>query len=203
MADIARTQLIPLQELTPGAVGAIRNQVIKSLVAQASRELSLPPSALVVRDLRWVGDLAAYGSAAAAATVGDWTNACTASSGYTTIATGTMADQRYVGMFGIRDLRLGWNTHTTASAPLTTPYLFTNYASLVKFNIGGADKVIWDTKSLMSYPDNPVAFSPSAVVIPQNIIYTISYYKVVTSCGTYRIQLVGVAVEPRGKVISP
>ena len=66
----ALTHLIPLEEMTPGQVGAIRNQVITQLVRQVSSELNMPPEKLVVRDVRPFRDLAMYAAGTTAATIG-------------------------------------------------------------------------------------------------------------------------------------
>jgi hypothetical protein len=115
-----------------------------------------------------------------------------------------MADQRWVAIFGVRDTRF-----TTASETMTVSFVresFNKNVSLVRVNVGGADKVIWDTTCIDMYPEQPVAFTPSPIVIPQNTIYTISFYNNwlnATDCGPSFLQLVGITVEPRGKVVSP
>ena len=209
----ARTQLVPLQEMTAGSVAAIRNQVIKALVAQASKELGLPEERLVVRDIRPGSDLnIKAGSAAATANPAEeWDFPSTATStGYEAICptTNTMANERYVALFGIRDHRLGFGLHATATAVippvagLGTVGMPSN-VSLIKINVGGADKVIWDTKCMQVYRDNLCAFTSAAVIIPQNTAYQIYYYKTTTySCPIF-MQLIGIVVEPRGKLISP
>ena len=85
--------------------------------------------------------------------------------------------------------------------------------SLVRINVGGSDKVLWDISGIYSSMEHRSGFSPSAVIIPQNSSYVISYYRMGTfEAGVYAapvtdeiawLQLVGVVVEPRGKVISP
>jgi len=213
---VAQVQLIPIQELAPGAVAAIRNQVINALVIQVSRELSLPIEQLVVRDVRPYADLQLYGDTAADVTSERW--------GYTdtgttpafvavNASTKTMADQRYVALFGVRDRHSGAVSGSATLAPLTGLANAKQVVSLVKVNVGGADKAIWDITSIYTYRDAKAGFTPSAVVIPQNASYVISYYKMgsievgaVTAPVTDEVawlQLVGIVVEPRGKVISP
>lgn len=217
-----QTQLIPIQEMTPGAVGAIRNQVINNLVAQVSRELGLPADKLVVRDIRPLLDLAMYGEAAATATSERWGYVATGTTiGFTTVTgAGTMGDQRYVAIYGVRDRGImrgasGSATISSATAAIgiASPGGYKQVISLIKINVGGADKVIWDISGVRAYTDAAVAFSPSAVVIPQNASFNIYYYRqgsievgIETAPVTDEIcwlQLVGVTVEPRGKVISP
>ena len=210
----ALTHLIPIQELAPGAVAAIRNQIINSLVAQASRELNLPPEKLVVRDVRPREDLGLYGASTTDATTELWGWTTTATSvGFTSWSgDNVMGDQRYVALFGVRDRGLYYG----ASGSATLAVALTSYktvVSLIKINVGGADKVTWDISSLRAYRDAQVGFAPTAVVIPQNTTFNISPYKsgsievgIMTSAITQEImwlELVGITVEPRGKTISP
>ncbi len=212
------TQLIPLDELTPGAVGAIRNTVIEAIVAKASKELNIPSEQLVVRDVRPATDLQLYAAGTTDSTVDEWGyDATTTSASAFTPVNGskTMGNQRYVALFGVRDLRKGIGVHTTAmslfeattlmgdATSASVPIVPGQMVSLIKINVGGADKVIWDLTGMEAY-DNPVAFTPSAVIIPQNSTFNIYYYFKTTCAGIRAyLQLVGVVVEPRGKVVSP
>ncbi len=202
--------LLPLAELTPGQVGAIRNSVIDSLVKQASQELRLSPDSLIVRDVLPVTDLAWYTTPGTAATVQDWVyNATTTSAAFVSVTgTAAMADQRYVALYGVRDLRVGLMATGPGGASATAAVTLGEVAaavSLVKINVGGSDKVIWDIKNMEAYPRWASAFAPTAVVIPQNASYNISLYKMDSAAGQKPIflQMIGVTVEPRGKVISP
>ena len=214
----ALTQLIPINELTPGSVGAIRNQIIGSLVRQVSQELSLPEDKLVVRDPRPFADLQMYSAATTDLTVDKWVYDPTtiSANAFTTVTgTKTMADQRYVALFGVRDLRFGIGVHSTAMAEdfdstgtdavaLVAHSKAGAMVTFIKINVGGADRVIWDLTSVEAYPDNLVGFTPTAVIIPQNASFNIGYY-FKTNLADLRatLQLIGVVVEPRGKVISP
>lgn len=213
MPDVARIDLLPLNEMAPGSVGAIRNQVINALVAQVSRELSLPQEKLVVRNVRPVGDLAMYSGGTTAATVEQWSyEPTTGDSGAYQTVTGdqTMADQRYVALYGVRDLRRGRGIHATVAAGtaafnIASALGLAQVVSLVRISVGGADKVIWDISAIESNTEDMVGFSPTAILIPQNASYNIAYY--FTSQGVpgavALLQLIGVVVEPRGKVVSP
>jgi len=211
---VSLTQLIPIRELTPGAVGAIRNSVIKSVVERAAREMNMPESKLVVRDIRPWADLQMCAQTVGTAkTVETWTYAVTSAAvGYESILSGSAgtaansADQRYMALFGIRDLRAGMGTHVTATVSYpeyTSSAIFPPICSLLRISVGGANKVIWDTRSLAGYKDALVAFAPSAVVIPQNTSYQIEIYKNRATGGNVNIQLIGVVVEPRGKLVAP
>lgn len=218
----ALTQLIPIQELPPGGIGAIRNQVIKALLAKAVPELHMLEENLVVRDVRPLGDLQMYSSATTDLVQELWANMSTVTAvGYLSV-TGdkTMADQRYVALYGVRDRRASMGP--TGSATVSTSvaasqghgrWLPEPLVSLIKISVGGGDKVIWDMSGLDAYMDSKVAVSPSAVIIPQNTLFNISYYKsgnfiagavaVPVTDELMFIQLMGVVVEPRGKVVSP
>lgn len=207
MDGVALTQLIPIAELAPGAVGAIRNEVINSLLEQVSRELSLPKSKLVVRDLRPVEDLTLYSTATTATTINDWifTTAASTVTGYVNIASTTMADQRYVAIFGVRDLRNVYDGKSlVAVATVAYGRSLAQVVSLIKITVGGADKAIWDITKLQAYPNQAVGISPGAVIIPQNASYAIAFYKANGISGAIaNVMLEGVVVEPRGKVTSP
>ena len=220
MATLAT--LIPIQELTPGMVGKIRNDVIQGVVALASKELSIPPTNLVVRDVRPFNDLGMYAGGTTAAAIDEWLyDATTTTANAFTSVSGakTMGDQKFVALFGIRDLRRGVGVHTTAmdlvestSIPVaaTGENAFARgilpgaVVSLVKINVGGADKVIWDLTSMEAYQDMNVGFTQAPVLIPQNVSYNLYYYFKTTAAGLRAwLQFIGVVVEPRGLTISP
>lgn len=208
-----QTQLIPVQEMNPAQIAAIRNSVINQVVALASRELGKPESDLVVRDIQPYTDLG-WDYATDTVTAGtseSWEHDVTTTTvGYNSVTgSETMADQRYVAIFGVRDLRYGVGAtgSATAQGGFCKPL---QMASLIKFTIGGGISAIWDVESMSAYHFDQAAFSPAAVVIPQNTSLNISFYMKNKSmedeaglAGTIWLQLIGVTVEPRGKVISP
>ena len=201
----ALTQLIPISELAPGAAGAIRNQVISALLALASKELTMPEEKLVVRDLRPVEDLALYSTGTTVSTINDWlfTTAATTVTGFVAInnVATAMADQRYVAIYGVKDLRMAYGTKQAAAATIVAGC---QAVSLIKINVGGGDKAIWDLSKLQAYPEQIVGITPGGVIIPQNASYTISLYKSQgTASMVTAIVLEGVVVEPRGKTTSP
>lgn len=217
--SVAQTQLIPLQELTPGTITEIRNSVITRLVALASKELNIPQNAFVVRDILPYTDLIWQFSTTSKGTNEAWERNMTESSvGYVTVATGNMTNQRFVAIFGIRDGRVGEGASATVvTVEIPTPatsnagdVLYLQPISLVKFTIGGGIRAIWDVTCMSSYADM-VAFSPSAIIIPQNAAFDIAFYKQDTTIGGSMsssaeipvfLQMAGVTVEPRGKTIS-
>ena len=219
MPGIANTQLIPVQELTPGQIGAIRNEAIGFVVGRAMKELGLAQDRLVVRDIRPVADLAMYSNDTSAATLERWVyGASAAASGFVAVSptTGTMGDNKFVCVFGVRDLggNIGKDTGGASATSPATDISNPAHISFVKFNIGGADKVIWDVSGVRAYAGSWAAFSPSPVLIPQNTGFVLYYYlychyACVASMGALLadseqfLQLLGVTVEPRGLTISP
>ena len=211
----AVTILVPLAEMTPGQVGAIRNAIIDRLVADVAAELNVSPRDLVVRDPRPFNDLQMYAGSTTDSVVNEWLyDATTTTANAYTSVTGNkvMADQRWVALFGVRDLRRGQGMHSTAMDSQATAMVLAaaldqlpNMVSFIKLSVGGGDKAIWDISCLEAYgPESMVGFTPGAVVIPQNATYNLAYYFKSTVAGFRAyLQLIGVVVEPRGKVISP
>jgi len=207
MSGLALTQMIPLQELTPGQVGKIRNDAIEGTVAMASRELNLPRERLVVRDVRPVADLVLYSTGTTVSTREWWQYTIASSAAGWTAAnatTSTMGDNKFVCLFGARVPRVG---HASMAATATTDAKTEGWPeiSMVKLNVGGADKVTWDLGGMWAYGEK-VGFTPSAVVIPQNTSFVIYYYLEEPTDSVAIItffQLLGVTVEPRGLTISP
>ena len=209
-------QLIPLQEMTPGAVGAIRNQVVSALVFLVSQELNMAPDKLVCRDVRPASDLAMYAGGTTTSTVDEWLYdaTTTTANAFTAVsAAATMGDQRYVALFGVRDIRGRVGVHSTAmgvalidtggGTDYTARPLPAAVVSFIQLQVGGANKVIWDVNSIESY-DTPVGFSPSPVVIKQNVSYQIQYLFNTTIAGLRTwLQLIGIVCEPRGRTITP
>ena len=171
----ALIELVPKDELSPGGAATIRTQVANALIAQAANELRIPAERLVVRDIRPLGDLD-YTYETWRERTGSTVEA------YETMTTGTMADQRYVAIYGVKDDSPGRGC-----------------VSLIRLNIGGGDRAIWNLENLNG---DGVGYSPSAVVIPPNAPYTISRW-VVIAAQLAHIILKGVVVEPRGKLVSP
>jgi len=201
----AQTLLIPTCELPPGAISQIRNQVKDALVAIASHEMKLQPKDLIVRDLRWVEDLQAYSTGTTAATVNDWTftTAAGVATGYAVVTpVANMTTNRYVALFGVRDLR--W-TYGVAQAAPTTRVALPQAVSLIKIDVGGGTRAIWDLSKVEGVIIGEMAgICSTAVIIPQNTSYQISYYKMLAVNSVIaRIVLAGLVVEPRGIVCAP
>ena len=183
VAKPTEIHLIPLSELAPGQTGHIRNGIIRSLSVIVASTLRMSPDKLVVRDIRAKDDLVIY-SVATDADIEDWAaKTGTTANVYETMATGTVGDQRWIAIYGVKD----------ASE--------SKCVSALKFNIGGGDRVIWQLQCL-NEEDGYVGFSPSVIVMPQNTIYTISRFVRMANSGSC-IVLKGLVIEPRGLVVSP
>ena len=173
----AYTQLIPSSELSAGQAAAIRNEVINKLVQLAVSQLNVTADKLVVRDIRPATDLD-FGTEDWYETTGTTTGA------FETMTTGTMGDERFVGIYGVKD----------------DPDAFGS-VSQIRFNIGGGDRAFWTLQSL-NEEDGFVGLSPAGVLISQNTPYTIARYVVRASRAAHLV-LKGVVVEPRGRTVSP
>jgi len=178
MAQATEIQLVPLAELGDGQAAYIRNQCIEIVLAKVSKELKMAPEKLIVRDIQPNVDLG-Y-------TVASWNEVTGATAGaYEEMTSGTMADMRFVALFGVKD-----------DSPEVN-------VSKVKVNLGGSDKTVWQLEALYSANgDARVGLAPTPVLIPQNKPYTISRY-VLNINSAAHIVLKGFVIEPRGRTISP
>jgi len=171
--------LIPDFELATGQAAAIRNSIIQAVVPKVARELSLTPDKLVLRDIQPSVDLTM--------TTASWfikTGATTAV--WESFSTGTLANNRYVVLYGVTDFTDVMNV------------------SKVKIAIGNSIKCIWNLENLYGYSVDGArtGLSISPVIIPQNTIYTISRW-VINANAASDITYKGFVVEPFGKVLSP
>lgn len=198
--EAINTLLIPVEELPPGSLGAIRRQVTENLLTMAATQLKVSRDTLVARDIRPQSDLD-WGSGAAAAEFTDsevtteiWNiTTDTAATGYAKMITGAstvMADQRWVAIYGIRDMKSCFATQVTQAI------------TLFKITVGNSVKAIWDTSKILCYKNNAIGICPSPIVIPQNTQFQFDGYILAVSTVCW-VSLEGVVVEPRGKVISP
>ena len=210
MSRAAQTYLVPVQEMTPGMVAEVRNSVIDQVVRIAAKELGMAEKDLVVRDVLPVNDLGFDFSAASGGTGEcNWEFAATVTTvGYATVTgASTMSNNRYVAIFGVRDLRMGIGATYGCTDQLGF-ILPPSPTSLIKFEVGGAVKAIWDTTGLSAYREM-AGFTTAPILIPQNAAYNIYFYNrpygtVGTGIAIYSyLQLIGVTVEPRGQLVSP
>ena len=203
----ANVILTPVLEMASGQVSAIRNAVVEAVVAVASRELSLPESSLVVRDIRPYTDLAFGYNTDFMATVTsiDVWGAFKTSDTYVVDGTGgafrdatvdndTMDDNKFIAIYGVRDGRV--------SIAGAEPHSAIQDISLIRFNIGNAYKAVWDMSKVQCHKNAAAGITPSAILIPQRVPYQISCYLVAGGDEQY-LQLMGVVVEPVGMTVSP
>lgn len=178
MAQATEIQLVCLPELSDGQAAYIRNTCIDIVLAKVSKELKMAPEKLIVRDIQPSVDLG-Y-------SVASWNEVTGATaSTYETMTSGTLADRRFVALYGIKDDSSEVNV------------------SKVKVNIGGSDKTVWQLEALYSANGGArIGLAPTPVLIPQNKPYTISRY-VLNTYSAAHIVLKGFVVEPRGRTISP
>lgn len=200
-----QTQMIPVTELAPGTVARIRNEVIDSVVALASAELNRPSDDFVVRDIRPQADLdwlSTTNVVSAAITTETWIGESDDAKVYhqfvgaITAASTVMADNRWIAIYGVKDMRSALNA-------IVEPAL-----SMIKVEVGGNDRAIWDLMNMYAYPEAMAAITPSAVIIPQNTSFQLYVYGGLSDDGgstdiDQYILFEGVVVEPRGKVLSP
>jgi len=198
--------LTPVSELAPGAIAAIRHEIIDILLARASRELNKPLEQLLARDLRPLDDIGWATHAdigTAELTQNEWIFTSDDSANYgafTSMVSTTydeMARDRYVSIYGVKDMRMSLN------APIAQAL------SMLKINVGGNDKVIWDLQNMQAYPNALAAICPSpGVIIPPSSAFQIYGYGCLSDDGggtdiASYIVLEGVVVEQKGKVLSP
>ena len=174
----AQVHLIPINELSVAEIGAIRNQTIAGIVQKASVEWKLTAEQIVVREIRPATDLDF--------STEDWFEVTGATiNAYETMTTGNMGDQQYLVIYGVKDDGL----------PAVT---------LLRFNIGGGDRAIWNLQGLYAVNgnDDRIGFSPSAIIVPPRNPYTISRYVRLIRSPSHLI-LKGVIVENRGRTLTP
>jgi len=175
------TQLIPIQEMSTGQPAVIRNGAIKAVVAKAAFELKISPDKLLVRALRPKSDLD-Y-------TYETWYEVTGATgAAYETMSTGGTSSKdkdRYIGIYGVQD----------ESYEINCP--------LVRIKVGNSIKAIWNLQDLYADGDGPrIGFSPSVVIIPPSVPYTIQRY-VENTYSPASITLKGFIIERIGKTYSP
>jgi len=205
MNKAVNTTLIPVAELSPGAVAKIRNDTIAVVLAKVSAEIGMPTEKLVVRDIRPFTDLGwATGATitTAVSTENHWDFSLDDSEteGAFTVLNSTsyqtMADQRFIVIYGVKDRRMA----------LATPIV--QAMSELRITTGGNVRAIWDLQKMQAYPSKMAAVTNSPVIIPQNTDYQFAGYNGISDDGgssdvVSYIMLEGFVVEPMGRVLSP
>ena len=195
--------LLPTDELPEGTIAQIRNQIKTQLLDLASIQLKIARKDLVVRDLRWVEDIAGLSAVATAAVNNNWIYTGAGAAGYVTVTGATsLPVNKFIALYGARDLR--WNYCAQAAAPtggVDSQALCQN-VSLIKIDVGGGTRAIWDLSKIQCCPEMS-GICPSAVIIQQMQSYEIWYYQTILFAAPVRIVLDGMCCEPRGLTISP
>ena len=205
MNNAVNTTLIPVAELSPGAVAKIRNDTIAVVLAKVSAEIGMPTEKLVVRDIRPFTDLGwATGATitTAVSTENHWDFSLDDSetegafTDLNSTSYQTMADQRFIVIYGVKDRRMA----------LATPIV--QAMSELRITTGGNVRAIWDLQKMQAYPSKMAAVTNSPVIIPQNTDYQFAGYNGISDDGgssdvVSYIMLEGFVVEPMGRVLSP
>jgi len=179
--------LRPVSQLRPERVDGIWKAAAQKLLALA--EEALPGKKLILRDLMPL-DLQA--------TNNEWTetSGATDNAWADTSITGTLADNRFVAIIGMKVL----------TGHVTPPI------SALKFTIGGSEVARWDlynafvayilTTSGACEHHNPECITEGPVIITQNTPFTIAEY-VIEASTAYKVALFGLVCEAEGKTIKP
>ena len=172
-------QLIPQAELATGQASAIRNGSVAAVVSMASRIFRLPKDKLVVRDIRPKEDLD-Y-------TYATWDEKTGATASlYETMMTKTIAQKRFIGIYGVMDDSPDVNV------------------SKIKITVGNSIKAIWNLENLYEMNENGprIGFSPTVIMFPELTPCLVQRY-VLNASTSANLVLKGFVVEPYGKVLSP
>lgn len=179
--------LTQIAQLPPERIDGIKTATMRKLLELA--EAALPGKKLIIRDLTPL-DLAL--------TNNEWTETSGASDNTwaDTSITGTLADDRWVAILGIKIL----SGHTTP--PI----------SALKFTVGGSEVARWDLyKAFATYilttsgavqHDNPECITEGPIIITKNTPFTVAEY-VIEASTAYKPVLFGFVCESEGKTIKP
>ncbi len=153
----------------------------QDLIDMAKKELGLSEDDLVVRQLR-PEDVIVSGTP-------QWSKTTNATGGWATAGTGwvnltntfSMADNRFVGIYGISDRS-------------------TNITQL-RIDRSGSRTRHWHIQELIPNCENNIMFVDDPVIIPQNELLTIQGYSLASA--TEYLRLIGLVVERKGLLVSP
>jgi len=157
-----------------GAALDARNKLEAELIRRASRELNLPRSELTVRELR-PEDLGLSNP--------EWTFSITGSQWNTLVNSNTIADNRFVGIYGVR-------------------YAQTGGQSVSQLKVTRAGKTVrYYHIQGVSYLENQTAYFDDPVSVDQNTTVTIEGYGTATASAE-KLVLLGLVVEKKGLLVS-
>ncbi|MBA7711518.1 hypothetical protein ES703_120484 [subsurface metagenome] len=182
---VLESQLIPVTQLKAERIDAIRKAAKDRLLELAEAALG-KDKRLIIRDLTPL-DLEATNNewVETSGTDNQWSD---------TTITGTLADNRFVVIIGVKII----DGHTTP--PI----------SALKFTVGGSEVARWDmypafklyilTTSGAINHENPLCIAEAPIFISQNIPFTVAEYVLETTTA-YVAALIGLVCEPEGKVL--
>lgn len=153
-------------------IAEVERKVEEALLDISSRELGMDKEDLVVRDADPATDFGLPTS--------EW-GMSAAATGYNTYIDTTIADNKFVGIYGVG---------RTANDEFT----------LVKFESGAKTLDIWDA-SVTDVTQTQVKAARSPIIYRQNMPCKISVYA--TAATNIKPILLAKVVEPRGKTVSP
>ena len=182
---VLESQLIPVTQLKVERIDAIRKAAKDRLLELAEAALG-KDKRLIIRDLT-PHDLEA--------TNNEWTEASGTDNQWAdTTITGTLADNRFVAILGVRVI----SGHT--AQPI----------SALKFTVGGSEVARWNMyPAFKAYTltgegatdfDNPLCIAEAPIFISQNIPFTVAEYTIENAI-TYKAALIGLVCEPEGKTL--
>ena len=157
-----------------GAALDARNKIEAALLQKATKELNLSRAELTVRELR-PEDLGL--------STPEWTHTGTAATWSSIVNAHTMADNRFVGIYGVRYAQTG--TQSFSQLEITRAGNTVRY-----YHIQGT-----------AYLEDQTQYFDDPVTIEQNTTVTIKAYPV-TTVTAEKMVLLGLVVEKKGLLVS-
>ena len=151
-----------------------RNKLADSLVNRAMKELNLSREDIILRELR--PEDVSLGTP-------EWTHSLTAATWGNIVASTTIADNRFVGIYGVRYAQTGAQS-----------------VSQLKVNRKGADVRYWQIQGV-AQTENGILFFDDPVIADQNTTLAITGYPVTTAAAE-KLILVGLVAEKVGLLVS-
>lgn len=170
---MAQSVLRPIQELPPGALRVIVEEVKSALMAAATA--AIPGVTLIVRDL--LPTDIGYANENFEETTGGTANV------YEEMTKGEVPDKKYIILFGVKDLS-------------PTPSV-----SALKFTIGATDVQVWHLQKLHVY-NEPAGVAAKAIHLSPGTKYLISRYVILANAKA-NLVLEGFVAELAGTTVSP
>ena len=156
-----------------GASLDARNRLADALMARARKELNLSDDEIVLRELR--PEDVGYPTS-------EFTNSVTAATTATLINV-TLADNRYVGIYGVRYAQTG-----------------TQSISQLKVTRKGSDVRYWQIQGTQLLENGTIYFD-DPVIVDQTTVLTITGYPVTTNTAE-KIVFIGLVAEKAGSLVA-